>query len=319
MSDFGKRYFRGMVVASATCMMAACASSQHANVTNVQPHASAGTSINEYVLVDCLLPGQIRSLGTSMTYLTPRRSVKATQRDCAIRGGEYVLFDRSDYGTALQNLLADARSGDATAQTYVAEIYEKGLGLPGPDYAEAASWYRKAADQGYSPAQTSLGSLYERGLGVQKDKAEALDWYRKATGLSNDRLIFESALRAEREAFQREIALRNRTASALRAQLSAAKAPQVAAAGPAGYPPSDDPRDIEEAIARQIESQRLDAEREAEIRTKKLHALQAIQASETSQKQDGDGKAAQVGKLELSLRQQRDELVDTSRRLVATP
>ena len=48
------------------------------------------------------------------------------------------------------------------------------------NYAEAASWYRKAADQGYRPAETSLGSLYERGLGVPKNKAIALEWYRKS-------------------------------------------------------------------------------------------------------------------------------------------
>ena len=121
-------------------------------------------SIDDVVLVDCLLPGQIRQLGTRMTYLSARRSVKATKSDCAIRGGEFVLFDRSDYASALQVLTLKARSGDPVAQNYVGEIYEKGLGLPGPDHAAAVSWYRKAADQGYAPAQTALGSLYEASL-----------------------------------------------------------------------------------------------------------------------------------------------------------
>jgi len=317
MSEFGVRLFRGLAWLGSACVLGACASSVDSGDAAVPAaeHSSAATSINDYVLVDCLLPGQIRSLGTSMTYLTPRRAVKTTRDDCAIRGGEYVLFDRSDYATALQSLLPKAKAGDPTAQTYVAEIYEKGLGLPGPDYAKAASWYGKAAEQGYSPAQTSLGSLYERGLGVPRDKAKALDWYRRATGLTADPLVFESALKAEREAFEREIALRNSLASSLREQLRLARSQAVAASGPAD-PTFDEVREREEAVAQQIESQRRDAEREAEIRAKKLHALQEMQANETGE--EGDEKAAQAGKLELSLRRERDEFIDTSRRLAAS-
>jgi hypothetical protein len=48
------------------------------------------------------------------------------------------------------------------------------------DYAQAASWYRKAADQGYTLAQSSLGSLYAAGKGVPQDYAKALMWLRKA-------------------------------------------------------------------------------------------------------------------------------------------
>lgn len=178
--------------------------------------AAAGQGLDDYVLVDCMLPGQVRQLGTRMTYLTPRRAVKTTGKDCAIRGGEYVLFDRSDYTSALQALLPKARGGDPVAQAYVGEIYEKGWGMAAPDYAKAANWYRKAAQGGHGPAQTSLGSLYERGLGVPKDKAKALDWYRKASGVTDDSLVFESKLKAERERFRKEIALRERTASSLR-------------------------------------------------------------------------------------------------------
>jgi hypothetical protein len=303
---------RDSLLLAAVVAVGGCASTSDGDVGMAALAAqSDGTGrVEDYVLVDCLLPGQIRRLGTSMTYLTPRRLVKATQSDCAIRGGEYVLFDRSDYGAALHTLLPRARGGDAVAQTYVGEIYEKGLGLPAPDYATAATWYRKAAEQGHSAAQTSLGSLYERGLGVPKDKARALDWYRQATGLMEDRLIFESQLKAERQAFQRELALRNRTAAALRQQLRAAKqqksAPPAAAAPQAATAAVDRAR----ALEREIESQRRDAQREAEIREKTLRAVQEIRASDGA----SDGKAAQAGKLELSLRQE----IDGLRRLAAS-
>jgi hypothetical protein len=211
----------GRVAASALgLILAACASPPQGGDYAVPKvtQASAG-SVDDFVLVDCMLPGQIRQLGTMMTYLTPRRPAKTTRKECAIRGGEYIVFDRSDYQSALQSLLPKARAGDPVAQAYVGEIYEKGLGLPSPNYAEAAVWYRKSAEQGYHPAQTSLGTLYEHGLGVPKDKAIALDWYRKASGVSEDRLAFESSFQAERERYQRELALRKQTAEGLRAKL----------------------------------------------------------------------------------------------------
>ncbi len=134
------------------------------------------------LIVDCALPAQVRQLGTGMSYLAPRRPIKTTASDCAIRGGEYVAYDRANLGTALKVWLPQAELGDKVAQTNVGEIYEKGLGTA-PDYANAAKWYQKAADQGYPRALTNLGFLYEQGLGVAKDPVAALKLYRKATGI----------------------------------------------------------------------------------------------------------------------------------------
>lgn len=319
--------------------LGACVPANTRDNAEVAAQLAAAGSIDDYVLVDCMLPGQLRQLGARMTYLTPRRAVKATRRDCGIRGGEYVLFDRSDYSNALTALLPKARAGDAVAQTYVGEIYEKGLGLAAPDHASAARWYRQAAEQGNTAAQTSLGALYERGLGVPQDKAMALDWYRKATGLTADRLIFESELKTQQAAFQREIALRNQVAARLQQQLRAAKqrtppppppptpttrqtqTPDVRPATPAetvaaGTGPN--PNELQ----RLMQSQQRDAQREAELREKALHAVQTIKESEASTQRDGaqrDGnKAAQAGKLELSLRQEINALQDASQRLAAT-
>ena len=139
---------------------------------------------DDLLVVDCLLPGQIRQLGGRVTYVTARRAVKTSGRDCEIRGGEYVAFDRANYATALKVWLPLAKDGDAAAQTYVGEIFEKGLGVP-PDHAAAAEWYRRAADSGSSRAAINLGALYEQGLGVPKDVAQALNWYRRAAGLSD--------------------------------------------------------------------------------------------------------------------------------------
>ena len=138
--------------------------------------------VNKLAVVDCLLPGQMRKLGSSMTYISARRPVRTTEADCEVRGGEYVAYDRANYSSALNVWLEKAKEGDATAQLYVGQIYEKGLGRS-PDYAEAATWYQKSAEQGNSQAQINLGQLYEKGLGVPKQPQAAIDLYAKATGL----------------------------------------------------------------------------------------------------------------------------------------
>jgi hypothetical protein len=146
------------------------------------PPPAASAEIDKLQVVDCKLPGQIRKLGSKVTYLSPPRPAKLPASQCEISGGEYVAYDRADYRTALSVWLPQAEKGEAAAQTYVGEIYEKGLGVP-PDHAQAAAWYRKAAEQGYPRAQINLGHLYELGLGVARDPAEAVRWYRQAVGL----------------------------------------------------------------------------------------------------------------------------------------
>ena len=48
--------------------------------------APAATTSQE--MVDCLLPGQIRQLDETVTYLTERWLVRTTKADCTGRGGE---------------------------------------------------------------------------------------------------------------------------------------------------------------------------------------------------------------------------------------
>ena len=144
--------------------------------------------INELQIVDCSLPGQVNRLG-DMTYVTERRATRTTAFDCNLRGGEYVAYDRADYRSALNVWLKNAELGNAEAQTYVGEIFEKGLGQE-IDYATAAIWYKKAASQGYQRAQINLGFLYEKGLGVEKDVGKALSYYRLSVG--GEALVLEA-------------------------------------------------------------------------------------------------------------------------------
>src|SRR5215469_11712623 len=81
----------------------------------------------DFEIVECLLPGEVRQLG-QMSYLAPRRPTRTTTSDCRIRGGEYVAYDRADYKSALRIWMAAAQAGNPEAQNNVGEIYERGLG-----------------------------------------------------------------------------------------------------------------------------------------------------------------------------------------------
>lgn len=168
---------------------------EQAAAMHAQMRAQPKTA-DDVLIVDCLLPGQIRRLG-GMTYLTPRRPIKSTAFECGLRGGEYTAFDRSNYRTALNVWLPQAQEGDRLAQTYVGEIYMKGLGVE-PQYEQAALWFEKAADQGFDRAQINLGYLYEMGLGVPRDSKRALNLYREATGLEQS-IAFEQDVQLSKE------------------------------------------------------------------------------------------------------------------------
>lgn len=188
--------FTVSIVAAFILSIYGCASNPSSGGDAQKMLAEAGTlKVEQLMVVDCLLPGQVRQMGSKLTYLTPRRPIKTAASDCEIRGGEYVSFDRSNYATALKIWLPQAKEGNPEAQTYVGEIYEKGLGIEA-DYSIAAEWYRRAAEQGHSRAQINLGYLFEGGLGVKRDLTTAMNWYRKASGLTDGDVEFVSSIEA---------------------------------------------------------------------------------------------------------------------------
>lgn len=185
---------RAAAIAVGTILLAACAR----NVSKEEmAKATEGyiEDTNKLFVVDCLLPGQVRKLGSQMTYLSSRRPIRTTAADCEVRGGEYVAYDRANYASAFKIWLPKAQEGDAEAQNVVGQVFEKGLGQPA-DYKAALEWYKKSAEQGNSQAQLNLGHLYEKGLGTAPDQEAANKWYRKASGLDAAGLQFASALTA---------------------------------------------------------------------------------------------------------------------------
>src|SRR4029078_1438391 len=80
----------------------------------------------------------------------------------------------------IEQIFRDANEGNPKAQLYLGSLYGNGKGVP-LDHAEAAKWYRKAAEQGYAKAQWYLGLEYYRGrTGLPRNFSEAVKWQRKA-------------------------------------------------------------------------------------------------------------------------------------------
>ncbi|MCP4283898.1 MAG: hypothetical protein GY792_05540 [Gammaproteobacteria bacterium] len=282
-------------IISAILLLAGC----QANSVKTSSVSSERSNGDNFLVVDCLLPGQVRRLGSRITYLSPRRPVKTTASDCEIRGGEYVSYDRADYRTSLLVWLPQAKEGDANAQNYVGEIYEKGLGVD-PDYDTAIAWYKKAAAQNNTRAQINLGFLHEKGLGAKKDISKALNWYRKASGLEQEELQFASTIQvssvdeSELRLLRQEAERQKRESKKLRSELNANRSSL-----------KNQKRDISKR-ERELESLRAELNRRSQLPktditaddSRKLNELQAqLQRKEAEVKKQRD----QISGLESTL------------------
>ena len=150
----------------------------------------------DVLIVDCLLPGQVRKLGRMNSFLSQRCPARLSQFECALRGGEYVEYDRANLQTALSVWLAAASGGDVAAMVMVGEAFAKGAGQA-PDYGQAVFWFQRASNAGNKRAQQNLGHLYELGLGVAADREKALNFYRMASAVAGERVVFTSTLATE--------------------------------------------------------------------------------------------------------------------------
>jgi hypothetical protein len=83
-----------------------------------------------------------------------------------------------DYAEAAKWYRMAAEQGYAKAQHNLALMHENGEGGP-QDYVEAAKWYLLASQQGLAASQNNLAALYETGRGVPQSDSEAIKWYRE--------------------------------------------------------------------------------------------------------------------------------------------
>ena len=73
----------------------------------------------------------------------------------------------------IKALQSAAAAGDTRAQFALGLAHEFGDGTTS-DCAQAAAWYRRAADRGLPEAQNNFGKLLMMGKGVPQNEAEAM-------------------------------------------------------------------------------------------------------------------------------------------------
>jgi len=88
------------------------------------------------------------------------------------------LFGRPSEG-AMEPTEVNADHEDAEVQFGLGLKFANDTGTA-QDYAQAAHWYLKAADQSHALAQFNLGVMYARGQGVDRNDATAAMWLGKA-------------------------------------------------------------------------------------------------------------------------------------------
>ena len=103
----------------------------------------------------------------------------------APQGANVAAFQRGDYATAYRLTLPLAQRGDRNAQYNMGILYTKGLGVRRDD-AQAALWYRRAADQGWAQAANDLALAYAFGQGVPRDQVLSYVWLTRAAGFSTN-------------------------------------------------------------------------------------------------------------------------------------
>jgi len=98
--------------------------------------------------------------------------------------GAYAIWHRPSpaelKAMKVERLRSKAQAGSGEAQFELATRYFNGERGVETNLAEAATWYRKAAEQGLAAAQSGLGRCYFHGYGVESNAVEAVNWYRKA-------------------------------------------------------------------------------------------------------------------------------------------
>lgn len=105
--------------------------------------------------------------------------------------------------SASEPTLPSTDYGDAEVQFNMGLKFANGAGAT-RDYAQAAEWYHKAADQSHSLAQFNLGMMYAHGQGVARDATQSAMWFGRAARQGDAGAQFNLGESCHRASLQRE-------------------------------------------------------------------------------------------------------------------
>lgn len=100
-------------------------------------------------------------------------------------GDGLEAYRAKDWTKAVELLKPLAEQGNPLAEETMGRMSERGAGVT-RDYAAAAAWYRKAAEQGDAAGQARLAMMLRIGMGpVKRDLPEAEKWFAKSAEQGN--------------------------------------------------------------------------------------------------------------------------------------
>lgn len=92
----------------------------------------------------------------------------------------FAASEMRNYAEAKALYLRGAEKGDEHCMYWLGYMYASGLGVS-PDYPEAQSWYKRAADHGYALAFYNIALLHiGGGPGMPRDCNNARGWFERA-------------------------------------------------------------------------------------------------------------------------------------------
>jgi TPR repeat protein len=124
-------------------------------------------------------------VAVTLTATAPLGAAAEDSRDAAQVGGVmatlYSWMTPLEEGaaTALDSIVPPVTQGLGTVEALIGDAYYYGHGVA-RDYAEAARWYRSAAERDNAMAQSTLGDIYYYGRGVPQDFVAAVQWWELA-------------------------------------------------------------------------------------------------------------------------------------------
>ncbi|WP_162939622.1 tetratricopeptide repeat protein [Neorhizobium sp. NCHU2750] len=185
---------RPLTIAAVLSILAMAGTSAHAqpqsNRAVTRPLESQAGKIEQDEQPDGIVPSGGVSLyermGATLPPLPPEKKYTGPIDEA------YGAYQRGLYVTALAMALDRAQKGDATAQTLVAEMMTRGLGIA-RDAKSAAFWYGQAAEHGDPAGMFEYALVLMRGRDVPQDKKKADDYMRRAAEAGNSSAEFNWA------------------------------------------------------------------------------------------------------------------------------
>ncbi len=112
------------------------------------------------------------------------------------------MFSRSEKPAAETPETTETRAGHGDAEAQ----FSLGLRFAGEgaaqDYAQAAVWYQKAADQSHPLAQFNLGIMYAAGQGMPRDEVKSMGWMQSAADLGDAGAQHHLGMKLHRASFE---------------------------------------------------------------------------------------------------------------------